>query len=55
MTCKKCKYHKYCPERSRDYPCRDFEIKRELIKERVKNNWRYADKALKLIGDDKNA
>ena len=21
----------------------------------VKNNWRYADKALKLIGDDKNA
>ena len=21
---------------------------------RVKNNWRYADKALKLIGDDKN-
>lgn len=37
MTCKKCKYHKYCPERSRDYPCRDFEIKRELIKERGKN------------------
>ena len=21
----------------------------------IKNNWRYADKALKLIGDDKNA
>lgn len=47
--------HGRCPERSREIPCRDFEIKRELIKERVKNKWRYADKALKLIGDDKNA
>ena len=35
-------------------PCHHCK-KRELIKERVKNNWRYADKALKLIGDDKNA
>ena len=64
MTCKECRHCKRCPERSREIPCRDFEIKRELIKGRakngqsegrVKNNWRYADKALKLIGDDKNA
>lgn len=54
MTCKECRHCKRCPERSREIPCRDFEIKRELIKERAKNNWRYADKASKLIGDDKN-
>lgn len=55
MNCKECRHCKRCPERSREIPCRDFKIKRELIKERAKNNWRYADKALKLIGDDKNA
>lgn len=36
MTCKECRHCKRCPERSREIPCRDFEIKREL-KERGKN------------------
>lgn len=30
MTCKECRHCKRCPERSREIPCRDFEIKREL-------------------------
>lgn len=28
MTCKECRHCKRCPERSREIPCRDFEIKR---------------------------
>lgn len=38
MTCKECRHCKRCPERSREIPCRDFKIKRELIKERGKMN-----------------
>lgn len=25
MTCKDCKFYKKCMERSREYPCREFE------------------------------
>lgn len=25
MTCKDCKFYKNCMERSREYPCREFE------------------------------
>jgi hypothetical protein len=29
MTCKDCKHYPYCMEKSREYPCREFEKKKE--------------------------
>lgn len=41
MTCKECRHCKRCPERSREIPCRDFAIKRELIKDKIsKGAWK---------------
>lgn len=25
MTCKECRHQKWCPEKSREIPCKDFE------------------------------
>lgn len=36
MTCKDCKFYKKCMERSREYPCREFE-KEEKGNDRLVN------------------